>query len=72
VSVSSRADKGNSRKLAVARWPSDAQGSVATLTVHRVGEHRRAFRNMCLRCADKLSLLGRRALAKHARCSVDK
>ena len=39
---------------------------------YRVGEHRRAFRNMGLRCADKLSLLGCRSLSKHARCSVDK
>jgi hypothetical protein len=45
---------------------------ILQLVFYRVGEHRRAFRNMGLRCADKLSLLGRRSLSKHARCNVDK
>jgi len=45
---------------------------ILQLVFYRVGEHSRAFRNMGLRSAHKLTLLGRRSLSKHARCGVHK
>jgi hypothetical protein len=52
--------------------PRDAINHILQLLFNRVGEHRRALRNIGLRSAHKLTLLGRRSLSKHARRGVHK